>query len=249
VFISLLLFTLCEPLAQFDLIAGFTTCAYDTWPIISGLTDFIFLFQLLLFTLIMWLIFDHYNVQQSASILEFDGDIMIINLISKINYNYFDIFLVSFSLIFICNLFGILPYIITITSHLVFTLFLAITFIFLIWTHFVYKKKMLFVNHFLPSGTPTWLVPFIIVIEVISVLSRVISLAVRLFANITSGHALLKILASFGLLAFFALTIWMSIVLVPSIVIFFVTLLELIIAVLQAYVFTTLLGVYVAEQE
>jgi len=54
-------------------------------------------------------------------------------------------------------------------------------------------------NHFLPQGSPLIITPFIIIIELISNFSRIISLAVRLFANMTSGHALLKILASFGL--------------------------------------------------
>ena len=57
-------------------------------------------------------------------------------------------------------------------------------------------------NHFLPNGAPLIITPFIILIELISNFSRIISLAVRLFANMTSGHALLKILASFGLIAF-----------------------------------------------
>lgn len=54
-------------------------------------------------------------------------------------------------------------------------------------------------NHYLPQGAPLILISFIILIELISQLSRVVSLSVRLFANMTSGHALLKILAGFGL--------------------------------------------------
>jgi F-type H+-transporting ATPase subunit a len=54
-------------------------------------------------------------------------------------------------------------------------------------------------NHFIPNGSPILITPFIIAIELISNLSRIISLSVRLFANMTSGHALLKILAGFGI--------------------------------------------------
>jgi F0F1-type ATP synthase membrane subunit a len=70
-----------------------------------------------------------------------------------------------------------------------------------IWFQAFYNNKISMFNHFLPNGSPLLITPFIIAIELISNLSRIVSLAVRLFANMTSGHALLKILASFGLSA------------------------------------------------
>ena len=70
-----------------------------------------------------------------------------------------------------------------------------------------------------------------------------------MFANITSGHALLKILASFGILVLSVVTIWNIIITFPLLIIVTVTALECIIAFLQAYVFVTLCGVYIAEQE
>ena len=70
-------------------------------------------------------------------------------------------------------------------------------------------------NHFLPNGAPLLIIPFIILIEFISTLSRIVSLAVRLFANITSGHALLKILASFALTSFTAIAAWKILIIFP----------------------------------
>jgi len=104
-------------------------------------------------------------------------------------------------------------------------------------------------NHFLPNGAPLMLVPFIILIEIISNLSRLISLSVRLFANMTSGHALLKILAGFGLAAILLVVIWKLIIVFPFLIIFIITILEMIIAFLQTYVFVTLTLIYINEQE
>lgn len=104
-------------------------------------------------------------------------------------------------------------------------------------------------NHLLPNGSPLAITPFIILIEFISTLSRVVSLAVRLFANMTSGHALLKILAGFGFSAVLLPVGWAFIGLLPVLVIFIITFLELLIAFLQSYVFIALILIYVAEQE
>jgi len=104
-------------------------------------------------------------------------------------------------------------------------------------------------NHFLPNGSPIVITPFIIIIELISNFSRIISLSVRLFANMTSGHALLKILASFGLGALGLVLIWKSFISAAIVIIFIITLLELLIAFLQTYVFVTLLLIYISEQE
>lgn len=120
---------------------------------------------------------------------------------------------------------------------------------FLVWLHAAFSNKILMINHFLPNGAPLILIPFIIVIELISNLSRIISLSVRLFANMTSGHALLKILAGFGLAALCLVGVWKSILIFPFAIIFIITILELIIAFLQTYVFITLTLIYINEQE
>jgi F-type H+-transporting ATPase subunit a len=104
-------------------------------------------------------------------------------------------------------------------------------------------------NHFLPSGAPLILTPFIIIIELISNSSRLISISVRLFANMTSGHALLKILAGFGIGTLMLSGVWKMLFLFPFIIIFVITVLEIIIAFLQTYVFITLLLIYINEQE
>ena len=117
----------------------------------------------------------------------------------KKNGSYFFPALFSiFSFIFFCNLLGMIPYSFTVTSHIVITLGLA-TMAFLsiniigIKTHGVHLLSL-----FLPSGAPIALAPLLVMIELVSYSFRVVSLALRLFANMMSGHCLLKILAGFA---------------------------------------------------
>lgn len=102
-----------------------------------------------------------------------------------------------FLFIFISNIIGMIPYSITITSHLIIALFFSLAFF--IGNNivgFIYHQEKYYVL-FLPEGVPVFIIPFLILIEYVSYLSRIFSLAIRLFANMMSGHILLKILISF----------------------------------------------------
>ena len=92
---------------------------------------------------------------------------------------------------------GMFPYSATITSHLILTLYFSLAFF--IGSNFIgfcFHKQGFFIL-FLPEGVPLIIIPFLIIIEYISYISRIFSLAIRLFANMLSGHILLKILISF----------------------------------------------------
>jgi len=181
--------------------------------------------------------------------LDFNLEILIKDLIKKTNYIYIDNIITIFLTIFCSNIIGLLPYTQTLTAQLVCTLFLSLFTILIIWLHSLVQLKINILNHFIPAGTPLVLAPFIISIEIISNLSRIISLSVRLFANITSGHALLKILAGFALLTLSITAIWKVLLLLPWIIIIIITFLELLIAGLQTYVFVTLILIYISEFE
>jgi len=151
-------------------------------------------------TVVVWQLFEFYNDSSEAdSSLGFDDELLVTDLVARSNYNYMDVITALFSVIFSANFSGLIPYAQTATSQMVFALILSLSTMLTIWAHAIYDNKLAMLNHFLPSGSPLVITPFIILIELVSNLSRVISLAVRLFANMTSGHALLKILASFGL--------------------------------------------------
>ena len=103
-----------------------------------------------------------------------------------------------FSFIFACNLIGMIPYSFTVTSHIAVTLALSMTTFIGINIVAIKTHGFHFVSFFLPSGAPLQLAPLLVAIEIVSYSFRVISLALRLFANMMSGHCLLKILAGFA---------------------------------------------------
>src|SRR6185312_3998103 len=108
----------------------------------------------------------------------------------------------------------------------------------------VIQQKTKIVNLFLPSGTPLAIAPFLTLIEIISYGSRVLSLAIRLFANMTAGHTLLKILSGFGYTLLCVGSVSVFLFIFPVLVVLAVTCLEATIAFLQAYVFVLLWLIY-----
>jgi ATP synthase subunit 6 len=113
------------------------------------------------------------------------------------NY-YFPMLFTIFSFLFFCNLLGMIPYSFTVTSHIVVTLGLATMAFFAINVVMIRTHGFHALSFFLPSGAPLALAPLLVMIELVSYSFRVVSLALRLFANMMSGHCLLKILAGFA---------------------------------------------------
>ena len=112
-------------------------------------------------------------------------------------YSFILLIYITFVFLFLSNILGMLPYSMTVTSHLVITLYFSLAFF--IGSNIIgicYHKQAFFVL-FLPEGVPLPIVPFLVLIEYVSYVSRIFSLAIRLFANMLSGHILLKILISF----------------------------------------------------
>ena len=134
-------------------------------------------------------------------VLVFCTEKMALNVVSPKNTGFSILLEGLFGLIFMSNFFGLLPFSQTMTSQLIFTIFFSFIAMLVVWLQAFFLNKIFFFSHFLPNGAPLVIAPFIIIIEVISNLSRLLSLSVRLFANMTSGHALLKILSSFVFVA------------------------------------------------
>jgi len=158
---------------------------------------------------------------------------------------YFPFVFTLFTFIFTANLIGLIPYSFTVTSHLVVTLMLA-TIVFVGVNIICVREHGLHMFAlFLPPGSSLALAPVLVPIEVISYFFRVISLAVRLFANMMAGHTLLKVIAGFGwsmmaggmFFAHFG----------PLITLYLLVGLELGVAMIQAYVFTILTCIYLNE--
>ena len=111
----------------------------------------------------------------------------------------------------------------------------------------MYIHGVHFFSLFLPPGAPLALAPLLVPIELISYVFRVVALSVRLFANMMAGHTLLKILATFAWKMLSVGGIFLIIQLFPLIIIIAITGLELAIAFLQAYVWTTLTCLYLSD--
>src|SRR5579885_806180 len=160
------------------------------------------------------------------SIYEFVYNMLYENVGEKGN-QYFPFIFVLFIFLLVCNLIGMIPYSFTVTSHLIVTFFLSLSiFIGVTIIGFVHHRLHFF-SFFLPPGSPVALGPFLVVIELISYVSRAFSLAIRLFANMMSGHSLLKILAGFAwsMLSFGG--IFYILHLIPLIIVFLITGLEI----------------------
>jgi len=146
-----------------------------------------------------------------------------------------------FYFILTCNLLGLLPGSFTPTSQIIVTGALAAgVFLFTLIIR-VRLHGMGFFRAFAPQGLPTWLLPLMVPIEVLSFLARPVSLAVRLFANMTAGHTVL------GVIAFFGLAMPWFIAWIPLAFSSVLVVAEVFIAVIQAYIFTILACVYMDD--
>ena len=154
---------------------------------------------------------------------------------------YFPFIFSLFIFILVCNMVGMLPYSFTVTSHIIVTLtfalfiFIGVTILGFIMHGFKYLKI------FVPSGVPLVLLPIISIIEIISYLSRPVSLSVRLFANMMAGHTMLKVFGGF-VISLGLIGGWLPLSFSVAL-----TGLEILVAFLQAYVFAILTCIYLND--
>ncbi len=160
---------------------------------------------------------------------------------------FFPLVFSLFMFVLAANLIGMFPYFFTVTSHIIVTFALAMLVIGTVIFYGFYKNGIGFLKLFVPDGVPGALVPLVVLIEVISFLSRPISLSVRLFANMLAGHITLKVFAGFvvSLSAFGALGVGGAIL--PLLMTIALTGLEFLVAFLQAYVFAVLTCMYLND--
>lgn len=153
-----------------------------------------------------------------------------------------------FLFLIVSNVQGMIPFMSTVSSALTNTFFVALAlFISIIFTILDKKGINYFLNLFMPSGTPVALIFLLVPIEVISYSFRVVSLSVRLFANMMAGHTLLKVIVGFSWTMIYLGEGMVIANLFPIIVLFILTLLEIGVALIQAYIFTILSCIYIRD--
>jgi len=169
---------------------------------------------------------------------------MIKDHIGNIGKALFPLLVAYLLLVVFANLIGMIPYGITLTAQLILTLYLSLTLFISLNIAGVKKHELNFLSLFFPAGTPLQLAPLIVPIEIVSYVFRVISLSVRLFANMMAGHTLLKVIAGFSWFMFKSSGIIVICGLIPLLVVTILVGLELGVACIQAYVFITLASMY-----
>jgi F-type H+-transporting ATPase subunit a len=172
---------------------------------------------------------------------------MCIEQIGPEGRKFFPIVFTLFFFILFGNLLGVFPLFFTFTSHIMVTLALSLTVFILVTVVGLKEHGLHWFSYFMPQGIPVALAPLMVLIEFISYLSRIISLSVRLFANMMAGHVMLEVFGSFivmlgglGLLGYFPAALSLG---VNTLLIGF----ELLVATLQAYVFAILTCIYLHD--
>jgi len=154
---------------------------------------------------------------------------------------FFPFIFTLFMFVLFCNMVGMLPYSFTVTSHIIVTFILAaVVFIGVTIIGFI-KHGLKYLELFVPKGVPIVLLPLIVIIEIISYLSRPVSLSVRLFANMMAGHTMLKVFGGF-VISLGLVGGWLPLSFSVAL-----TGLEILVAFLQAYVFAILTCIYLND--
>ena len=177
---------------------------------------------------------------------EFVGN-MLRDAAGKQGMQFFPLVFSLFMFVLVANLIGLFPYFFTVTSHIIVTFTLAILVIGTVVVYGFAKHGFGFLKLFVPHGVPGYLLPLVVAIEVISFVSRPVSLSVRLFANMLAGHITLKVFSGFvvSLSALGAVGIAGSVL--PLAMAVALSALELLVAFLQAYVFAVLTCMYLND--
>jgi F-type H+-transporting ATPase subunit a len=159
---------------------------------------------------------------------------------------FFPLVFSLFMFVLVANLLGMIPGSFTVMSHIIVTFALAMVVFLTLVIYGFAKHGTHFLGLFVPSGVPGYVLPLVVAIEVISFLSRPISLSVRLFANMLAGHIALKIFAGF-VASLLAAGFWSILSPLPLALTVGLTALEFLVAFLQAYVFTILTCIYLND--
>lgn len=161
---------------------------------------------------------------------------------------YFPFVFTLFFFILFGNLVGLFPLFFAFTSHLAVTAGLAVLVFILTIIVGLFKHRLHFFSYFVPPGVPKLLAPMLVPIEVLTFFSRPVSLSIRLFANIVAGHVLWEVFAGFMLMFAAALgAVGIAAAVLPLAVNVVLVGFELLIAVLQAYVFAILTCLYLHD--
>ncbi len=172
---------------------------------------------------------------------------LVVNQVGDEGKRFFPFVFTLFMFILAGNALGLLPYAFTFTSHIAVTLALAMIVFVLITVVALQRHGLHFFSYFFPAGAPIWLAPIIVPVEIVSYLSRPVSLSIRLFANMVAGHVMLKVFATFVIMLGSLGTVGIFAASLPLAVNVALFAFEVMVAFLQAYVFAILTSIYLHD--
>ncbi len=169
-------------------------------------------------------------------------------VMNKEGMKFFPFVFSLFMFVLASNLLGLLPGSFTVTSQIIVTAALAVLVMSVVLIYGIAKHGSHFFGLFVPSGVPGWLLPFVVLIEIVSFVSRPVSLSLRLFGNMLAGHIALKVFGGFVVVLLGSGAVLnYAIAPLPLLLAVALTALEVLVAVLQAYVFAILTCVYLND--
>ncbi|MCX8133479.1 MAG: F0F1 ATP synthase subunit A [Roseococcus sp.] len=174
-------------------------------------------------------------------------DDMVVAQVGEEGRRFFPFVFTLFMFILFGNMLGLFPYAFTYTSHISLTFTLALMVFVLITAVSIALHGKKFLGYFFPEGAPIWLAPIIIPVEIVSYLSRPISLSIRLFANMVAGHVMLKVFATFVVMLAGLGAIGPFVSVMPLAINVALVGFEVLVAFLQAYVFAILTCIYLHD--
>lgn len=235
-----------SPLEQFKIIplVKYNSIWYDLS--ISNISLYIIISVILLLTILKtgFRINTSGYLNKTIEIIYNKYSVQILELGGTHTIPYIPLILSIFMYILINNTIGMVPYNLTTTGQISMSLTLSLTIIISITLLGIFKHSYRWIYLFIPSGVPMYILPLIFVIEIISYLSRIVSLSVRLTANIISGHTLLHIISSF---CAYISSLSLFLFFFPLIGLFLIIGLEWGVAIIQAYVFSLLTLTYIHD--
>lgn len=243
-----------SPLEQFEVVSLFSIQAPILGYINLSLTNLGLYSLLSIFIIISLHFFGLNNQKIIPSQISIVLESLYVSILSMVkaqilgaNEKYLPLIYTLFFFIIIANLIGNIPYNYTVTTSVIVTMGLSITIFIAVTILSLYRHSLKFFSYFIPGGTPLMLVPLLTLIEFVSYLARAFSLGIRLFANMLSGHTLIKILSTFLGQMFASGIISFIITLIPFTIFVALLGLELVVSIIQAYVFCILVCSYLND--
>lgn len=174
-------------------------------------------------------------------------DDMVMAQVGEEGRRFFPFVFTLFMFVLFGNMLGLFPYAFTYTSHISLTFTLALMVFVLITVVAIALHGKKFFGYFFPEGAPLWLAPIIIPVEIVSYLSRPVSLSIRLFANMVAGHVMLKVFATFVVMLAGLGVVGPFVAVMPLAINVALVGFEVLVAFLQAYVFAILTCIYLHD--